>query len=236
MNVFGTTICRLTTDGDSVPGTSGDDTINGLVSSTSDDTTFNPADVVNGGDGEDIFDLRMIGEQGNDVSSAGRSVENVETLRAETVFAGGPAASQAADINTGDFTDLEQVVVDRLRTDDGDDTGTERDVLTLSQLTSDQGVTFTAGSGGTHIVRLAGSPNNEVTFENSNFGILQMDTTGAGETVTLNSDGSSNSVALELGDTDLSVPAGTGVILSAQSTSVTIRARRRRWTSTAKVI
>ena len=202
MNVFGNTICRLTDEGDTVQGGSGDDLAIGIVSSTSADSTFNPADVVDLDGGDDTFQLRLIEDQGNgSASSAGRSVQRAETLDVRTVFAGQPTASETASVNLGDFSDLTDVLVSSLRSDAG--TGDPSDKLSLSELEGDDTLTISA-SDSDHdvIVSYDGTPSED-TFVLEGASIDDLVLNGGIQEVTLETAGEASS-SLDLDTTDSS--------------------------------
>ncbi|MEE2953063.1 MAG: DUF4214 domain-containing protein [Pseudomonadota bacterium] len=72
-----TTTTALTTGIDTINGTEGKDVISGVLSTNSTETTFNIADQVNGGGGEDTLNVTVLN---NKTNYEGLSTKNVEVL------------------------------------------------------------------------------------------------------------------------------------------------------------
>jgi hypothetical protein len=101
----------LTTGIDNIQGGDDDDLILGVNEDDDSDPlidTFNPGDNIDGGDGEDTLQIRVLDEESafGDGFGAGATVNDVEILE---VF---EAASDGAEFDLVGFTGLEQIVLD----------------------------------------------------------------------------------------------------------------------------
>ena len=150
------------------------------------------------------------------VSSAGRQVDNVETLDISTIHSDGSAdratstgsattpanVNDAATVNAGDFVGVENIRVSSLRSDtESGDTGA--DGLRVNEIPEDANLTI-SGSDFSHDVRFSFDTTPDtvsVTLDGAAMAVFQPSTAATNSTVNLTTEGSASGIGrLDLGD------------------------------------
>ena len=197
----------LTTGQDSITGTTGPDVIRGVAGAavgSQDATTLNSSDVIDGGAGLDTLVVNMTGNYGG-----GATVKNVETLTLGTNLA---AASFDYNVNAGAYevTGVTKIVADQITT--GEALTVNNIVGTIPTLAWTNEASSLAGTVAYNFRSSAveGSTTAAtVELNNVRGGVLNL---GTGvETITVNSNGTGNSVAM----IDSGAGAATKVVLNA---------------------
>jgi hypothetical protein len=201
------------------------------VSTVNDDSTFEPADTVDGAGGNDTFTLRLIDEDNaGTASSAGREVTNVENLVIRTVHSdGNNGANQddAVTVNAADFGALSSVDVAGLRSDGDPDTANTADGLLITDLSADTDLTI-SGSDSLHDVQF-GFDNDgpgdtiAITLNGATVRDLQPDTDAAAGEVALTASGDASTVSeLHLGDEARTNNGAFNAVSTGEVTTLTL--------------
>lgn len=191
----------LTTGPDNVPGTAGNDTINGYVSATAANSTLSAVDVINGGNGVDT--LNITNEVAGNVLN-GALISNVEVVSIRSI------ANVAATLDAAGLTSVNL-------------TGTNTSTTGISNLAS--GATVTVGSGANLTGKItagyaAAATTANLAYAGGTSGAV--DVTGAGlTTVNIASTGAANTAgAIDVaGAKTININAATNLTATSVATT-----------------
>lgn len=188
----------LTDEIDTVIGTTGNDTVNGIVSDATGETTFNIADDIDLGAGDgDVLNLSVINDGDGGIDVAGQSASGVERVNIRSID-GSATGTTASIALSGISTPTSVWVQNSSVIGTADDTVTITGVasgvtLGLANNDSDLDINFTnagtATSGDSLDLALGGGSIGNVTLNDSTSG------SDGFVTVNIDSSGSSNTIA-----------------------------------------